>query len=793
MGKALRVCVLLLALLSLVGCDAVGRLLLLTPAPTVAVASSEVPTVETPIASPVAAEGATIAAVGTPLAGGTAEASKAVTPELGRVAYVLHGDIYIEALPDGEPIRVTTDGRNQGPRWAPSGAWLAYQKDTQLWVVAADGAEPWAVEDAGPVTEYAWSVGDELAYVAGSGVLRLGVVGMDRAIRTLAQSDLRGAGTVGQVRGLVWSPDGASIAFGFGDVSASSAYQGLWRVSAEDGKAAEVYAGGKGQVVPAAWTSDRQYIAFWQGEELSASLMADGVPVYAVPIAGGEPKRLFDAVLVRPGYVLPDPARSARVLGLVGEGREGRSPRRLELATAGAGESSALDVPGYSAGAPAWSPDGRRLIFARCPDGSSSIEPVDLERILTYRRIGRLTPLPGGQLDALTADTSFRDERPLWSADAGTLLIARLDSAMAASLWLLDAAGGAPQQVVSEFGPITDNVLLYDEVNWAALYDWWPGTAQVQVAEETGAGLPVQTVEPASDGWNRYTFSIQGASLTLPADWETLRLDRTVYAGPAPVRPEIGGWQVAMEVAEDIPADTTGLAEGVIRHWIGLGATAFRTAYVRVGGASGVALWGLPDRGIEYYAVAHGAVRHLALSPDLGQGLPGAPKLTTTGRQIVNSVQWLGTDGLVSEPEAVPTHESGTVQVFLIAIYDQGESGKPIGCSDSLVPITRPMQDPSDPLRSALEELLSLGERFVGEAGLYNALYQSELRVESATLVDGVATIDLAGTVRTGGACDTPRFESQLLETVLQFPEVEQVEMRINGVPLQDFLSEQGQ
>src|SRR5512139_2453961 len=48
-----------------------------------------------------------------------------VLPDVGRVAYVQGGDIWIKVLPDGKPQRLTTDGRNREPRWSPSGEWLA--------------------------------------------------------------------------------------------------------------------------------------------------------------------------------------------------------------------------------------------------------------------------------------------------------------------------------------------------------------------------------------------------------------------------------------------------------------------------------------------------------------------------------------------------------------------------------------------------------------------------------------------------------------------------------------------
>ena len=51
---------------------------------------------------------------------------------LGRLAYVQGGDIWVKTLPYGPPQRLTTDGRNKEPSWSPSGDWLAFRKERQL-------------------------------------------------------------------------------------------------------------------------------------------------------------------------------------------------------------------------------------------------------------------------------------------------------------------------------------------------------------------------------------------------------------------------------------------------------------------------------------------------------------------------------------------------------------------------------------------------------------------------------------------------------------------------------------
>ncbi|MEJ2352594.1 MAG: hypothetical protein P8Y03_22640, partial [Anaerolineales bacterium] len=42
-------------------------------------------------------------------------------PDLGKLAYVQGGDLWVKTLPDGEPQQLPTDGLNTQPRWSPSG------------------------------------------------------------------------------------------------------------------------------------------------------------------------------------------------------------------------------------------------------------------------------------------------------------------------------------------------------------------------------------------------------------------------------------------------------------------------------------------------------------------------------------------------------------------------------------------------------------------------------------------------------------------------------------------------
>jgi hypothetical protein len=140
--------------------------------------------------------------------------------------------------------------------------------------------------------------------------------------------------------------------------------------------------------------------------------------------------------------------------------------------------------------------------------------------------------------------------------------------------------------------------------------------------------------------------------------------------------------------------------------------------------------------------------------------------------------------------QPTPTHpETLRLKMFMIATGDNGASGKLVGCGDSLIPVNIDVPYTQGVLRAALERLLAHKSQFYGESGLYNALYQSNLRIDGLNIKDGEAIIQLSGQVMLGGECDTPRAIAQLEETALQFSTVRRVSITLNGRPIREALS----
>jgi Tol biopolymer transport system component/ribosomal protein S16/tetratricopeptide (TPR) repeat protein len=406
------------------------------------------------------------------------------TPSLGKLAYVQGSDIWVKTLPDGEPQRLTTDGRNSEPRWSPSGEWLAFHKDVQVWLIRADGSDLHPIDQCGPVSVFAWSpVEDRLAYVAGSGILRLEVINADGSDpATLIPLSICAAGILGRI---AWSPNGRWIAYGWRE---ELTYQGLWKISADGEERSELYASGvpkKGEAILAGWSPDGQHILFWQGDVLSASMLADGVALYSLPAGRDGPTKLVDTVLVHDDFLAPAP-QGDRLAVTAGGYRATWTNKRIAVVEVDGGEPTWLTDESVAAFSPAWSPDGIHLAYVAMPDEGDLVGGDDARLGMMERRIWVVNAQGKPQLQQLTDDPTYRDERPLWSADGSHLLFARMDAEGQASLWLIPAAGGESRRVMDELtplpGPASGWFGYYGHVDWDQLFDWWRGPAAQELS-----------------------------------------------------------------------------------------------------------------------------------------------------------------------------------------------------------------------------------------------------------------------------------------------------------------------
>ncbi|HEC35587.1 MAG TPA: hypothetical protein ENI39_03530, partial [Anaerolineae bacterium] len=223
-------------------------------------------------------------------------------------------------------------------------------------------------------------------------------------------------------------------------------------------------------LILAGWTPDGQSILFWRDPLFSASAAADGLPLLRLPLDGGEPVEVADFTLLHPDFWSVSPTGQQMAL-TVGSGRETWTNKRIVLLDLDTGVLEHLTDESVAAFSPTFSPDGRRIAYVAAPDVGHVWGGDEAKAGTAQRRIWVMN-MDGSDQHPVTGDPAYRDERPLWSADGTHVLFARLDEDGRASLWLMDAAGGAPRQVVAELTPAPEWFGYYGHIAWDDLFDW---------------------------------------------------------------------------------------------------------------------------------------------------------------------------------------------------------------------------------------------------------------------------------------------------------------------------------
>lgn len=423
---------------------------------------------------------------------------------LGKLAYVQGGDVWVKELPKGEPQRLTDDGRNTTPRWSPSGEWLTFCKENDVWVMRADGTGARRIPTAS-LRDYAWSpVADRLAYIDSQSNLHIieenGLAQGEGHV--LLRHDVEEQGPT--LTDLAWSPDGRRLAYvlQIGQPGALPDHVGIGYVDLESGPR-ELYAlpsPPQDGLILAGWTPDGQSILFWRELLFSASGAADGLPLLHLPLDGGEPVEIVDFTLLHPDFWSGSPTGQQMAL-TVGSGRETWTNKRILLVDLETAGWEYLTDETVSAFSPAFSPDGQHIAYVAGPDVGHVWGGDAAKAGAAQRRICVMNA-DGSDQRPLTDDPAYRDERPLWSADGTHVLFARMDEDGRASLWLMDAASRAPEQVVGELTPAPKWFGNYGYIAWDQLFDWWSDSAgQPDDPARNAAPPPTVTLMPTPTQW----------------------------------------------------------------------------------------------------------------------------------------------------------------------------------------------------------------------------------------------------------------------------------------------------
>lgn len=339
------------------------------------------------------------------------------------IAFGREGNLLKIELPDGEVVSIPL----QIDRWASErvlsldGDSLAYStSDRALWIANADGSKP-----------------EEILPEA-SGVVKI-----------------------------AWSPDGTLLAFDRWteeDEFGHPTYIGLWVVGADGSAPHEVYAVEDvfaEQTYLLGWSPDGRYLLFRLGWQHSASLQADGLELYSIPVTGGERIRL--------GLALPyDDLLSwspggTKLAMTEGGGREMFMNKQI-VVTAPDGSSiinlssdeSRVDT------SPSWSPDGQMIAYV---SRSTPENYLTLPEALIGTEIWVMN-YDGSDKRQLTGAPDYGDHRPLWSSDGQHILFIRVQDEKA-SFWLMNGDGSDQRPIVQGLAYPSN---YYGHVDWDTLF-----------------------------------------------------------------------------------------------------------------------------------------------------------------------------------------------------------------------------------------------------------------------------------------------------------------------------------
>lgn len=389
------------------------------------------------------------------------------------LAYVHDGDVWVSELPGAAPRRVSSDGEASAPRWSPSGEWLAFCQNEQLQVVPRDGG---AARAFGPCSGTWLPMRDELAFAADESTTIVDVAsGRRRAVAHHVDT---------------WSPDGTAFVYvdtaltGTLDTSnAPARTTSMWRAAADGSAAQPIFNPGTPApygIVLAGWYHDS--ILFWSDPQFSASLLADGVPLHAVPAHGGAARELVPWMLAHPDFLAISPD-GTRLAATEGGNRQTWTNKHIVTVDMASGARTQITGNAVAAFSPAWSPDGQQIAYVAGPDVGSVGGGEPAQRGMTQRRIWVMNADGSGK-QQITSDNAFYDERPRWTADGAHLVFVRVDAQHQPSLWVVRSDGGGLEQISDTLGDAAQAADMdfgyYGYHDWDQFFDVWQPAASVQ-------------------------------------------------------------------------------------------------------------------------------------------------------------------------------------------------------------------------------------------------------------------------------------------------------------------------
>ena len=347
------------------------------------------------------------------------ESEPALSPDGSLVAYTSdragNDDIWVSDIRGGEPVHVTdAAASDRSPAWFPDGSAIAFVSDRggqpAIWKVPRlGGSAIHLVSDASDPAVSPDGTRIAFARTGPSGYSRIAVAPLSApTLATVLTGDQDG---VWVHRQPAWSPDGRDIVY--------ADFRNLWRVPV---------AGGRARRLTTSPGPDEHPAFSPEGLWIYYSSYRDGtLALWRLPVHGGEPVRvtLGTGPEVEPHLAAARLVFSTHLSNLdivLVNLRSGERQRLLDLR---------MDAT------PAFSPDGRQLVFTSDRGGTVDLWSQPLER-------GR----PVGSARRLTDDVGT-ESMPSVSPDGRWLAFGRVLSGQR-DIWVMPLSGGVARRVTED-------------------------------------------------------------------------------------------------------------------------------------------------------------------------------------------------------------------------------------------------------------------------------------------------------------------------------------------------------
>ncbi|MCE5209500.1 MAG: hypothetical protein LLG42_14460 [Chloroflexi bacterium] len=258
------------------------------------------------------------------------------------------------------------------------------------------------------------------------------------------------------------------------------------------------------------WSPDSQRLLFWKGMN-SASIQADGLPLWVLDIQSGQAKEVSQVTLVNKAYQSWSPDSKALAF-TNGGSRSAQVDKWLSLYQVENEQvKDLITKEELVTGAVAWSPAGDQIAVAAVEASKTGSDYADYmgwdNPAIAGRRIYLVDP-ETGEYQRLTQTETYEDA-PKWSRD-GTRLFFVQQGNTQADVMSVNVETGELMAIAGCETPMPSSAIYYGQVDWSDLYanceEDTPTPPTISVSAFPTPGEPISS-NAIQDG--PFTFDIR--------------------------------------------------------------------------------------------------------------------------------------------------------------------------------------------------------------------------------------------------------------------------------------------